>query len=186
METGMPVKEIMTRNPITIDKAIKISDAAKKMVELDVGSLIVMDGHNPIGIFTERDMIKKIISKNVNPDSLSLTKVMTTPLITLDVDEDMQKAIDLMLKMHIRRVPIVKDKKLVGLVTDTDLFSVSVEMGNIFSELVNMHREREISTGREIPEIITRGVCENCGKYSDNLDYFNGSLMCEYCREIDK
>lgn len=182
----MPVKEIMTRNPITIDKAIKISDAAKKMVELDVGSLIVMDGHNPIGIFTERDMIKKIISKNVNPDSLSLTKVMTTPLITLDVDEDMQKAIDLMLKMHIRRVPIVKDKKLVGLVTDTDLFSVSVEMGNIFSELVNMHREREISTGREIPEIITRGVCENCGKYSDNLDYFNGSLMCEYCREIDK
>ncbi len=186
METGMPVKEIMTRDPITIDKSIKISDAAKKMVELDVGSLIVMDGHNPIGILTERDMVKKIISKNVNPDSLSLTKVMTTPLITLNGDEDMQKAIDLMLKMHIRRVPIVEDQKLVGLVTDTDLVSVSVEMGNIFSELVNMHRERGISTGREIPEIITRGVCENCGKYSDNLDYFNGSLMCEYCREIDK
>ena len=186
METGMPVREIMTSDPITIDKDIKISDAAKKMVELDVGSLIVMDGHNPIGILTERDMVKKIISKNVNPDSLSLTKVMTTPLITLNGDEDMQKAIDLMLKMHIRRVPIVEDQKLVGLVTDTDLVSVSVEMGNIFSELVNMHRERGISTGREIPEIITRGVCENCGKYSDNLDYFNGSLMCEYCREIDK
>ncbi len=186
METGMPVKEIMTSDPITIDKAIKISDAAKKMVEFDVGSLIVMDGHNPIGILTERDMVKKIISKNVNPDSLSLIKAMTTPLITLDADEDLQKAIDLMLKMHIRRVPIVKDKILVGLVTDTDLVSVSVEMGNIFSELVNMHRERGISTGSEIPEIITRGVCENCGKYSDNLDYLNGSLMCEYCREIDK
>ncbi len=185
METGMPVREIMTSDPITIDRDIKISDAAKKMVELDVGSLIVMDGHNPIGILTEHDMVKKIISKNVNPDSLSLTKVMTTPLITLDVDEDLQKAIDLMLNMHIRRIPIVKDKILVGLVTDTDLVSVSVEMGNILSELVNMHRERSIATSKEIPEIISMGVCENCGKYTDNLDYFNGSLMCEYCREIE-
>lgn len=185
METGLPVKEIMTSNPITVDINTKISKAAKMMAELDVGSIIVMGENNPVGILTEHDMLRKIISKNVKPDSTTLKDVMTTPLITLDANEDVQKAIDLMLKMHIRRIPIVKDKKLVGLVTDTDLVSVSVEMGNIFSELVNMHRERIVATEREIPEMISRGVCENCGKYSDNLDYLNGSLMCEYCREIE-
>jgi CBS domain-containing protein len=185
VEIGIPVKEIMTREPITVDITTKISEAAKKMVDLDVGSVIVMEGNTPVGILTERDMVRKIISKNASPDSLSMRNVITTPLITLDADEDIQKAIDLMLKMHIRRIPIVQDKKLVGLVTETDLVSVSVEMGNIFFDLINMRKERIVSPDLEIPEIISRGVCESCGKYSDNLDYFNGSLMCEYCRETE-
>ncbi len=185
METGMPVKEIMTSDPISVDINTKISDAAKTMAELDVGSIIVTEGNNPVGILTEHDMVKKIISKNNVPDSITLKNVMTTPLITIDADEDIQKAKDLMLKMHIRRIPIVKNKKLVGLVTDTDLVSVSIEMGNILSELINMHRERNIGSEGEIPEMISRGVCENCGRYSDNLDYFNGALMCESCRETE-
>lgn len=185
MEARLPVKEIMTIDPVTVDINTGISDAAQKMVELNVGSLLVMERNNPVGILTERDMVKKIISNNTIPDSLKLKDVMTTPLITLDADEDIQKAIDLMLKMHIRRIPIVKDKKLVGLVTESDLISVSVEMGNIYTELINMHRERTITSEREVPEIISRGICENCGKYSDNLDYFNGLLICEYCRETE-
>lgn len=184
METSLPVKEIMTRNPITVDINTKISDAAKKMFGSDVGSIIVMANNSPVGIITERDMVNKIISKNLLPDSLDLKNIITTPLITLDADDDIQKAIDLMLKMQIRRIPIVKDKKLEGIVTETDLISVSVEMGNIFADLIGMHRER-IPSEREIPDIISRGICENCGKYSDNLDYMNGSLMCESCRETD-
>lgn len=185
METGLAVKEIMTIDPITVNINTKLSEAAEIMVHLDVGSIIVMEKNNPVGILTERDMVKKIISKNATPNSLKLKNVMTTPLITLDADEDVQRAIDLMLKMHIRRIPIVKDKKLVGLVTETDLISVSSEMGIIFADLINMHRERTISSDREIPEIISRGVCENCGKFSDNLDYFNGLLICESCRETE-
>ena len=64
METGMSVKEIMTNDPISVDINTKISDAAKTMVELDVGSIIVTEGNNPVGILTEHDMVKKIISKN--------------------------------------------------------------------------------------------------------------------------
>ena len=184
METSLPVKEIMTRNPITVDINTKISEAASQMFELDVGSIVVMENNNPVGMLTERDMVNKIISKNLIPDSLELKNVITTPLITLDVNEDIQRAIELMLKMHIRRIPIVKDKKLVGIVTDNDLVSMSVEMGNILADLISMHRERT-PLEREIPEIISRGVCENCGKYTDNLDYLNGSLMCESCKEME-
>jgi CBS domain-containing protein len=184
METSLPVKEIMTRNPITVDIDTKISEAAKQMFELDVGSIIVMENNNPVGILTERDMVFKIISKNLLPDSLELKNVITTPLITLDANEDIQRAIELMLKMKIRRIPIVLDKKLVGLVTETDLISVSAQMGHIFADLINMHRER-IPSEHEIPDMISRGVCENCGKYSDNLDNLNGSLICESCRETE-
>jgi CBS domain-containing protein len=184
METSLPVKEIMTRNPITVDINTKISEAASQMFELDVGSIIVMENNNPVGMLTERDMVNKIISKNLIPDSLELKNVITTPLITLDVDEDIQRAIELMLKMHIRRIPIVKDKKLVGMVTESDLVSMSVEMGNILADLISMHRERT-PLEREIPEIISRGVCENCGKYTDNLGYLNGSLICESCKEME-
>ncbi|MDF1556700.1 MAG: CBS domain-containing protein [ANME-2 cluster archaeon] len=185
METGLPVKEIMTHDPIAVNINTKISEAARTMSELDVGSIIVMEGNNPVGILTEHDMVKKIISMNKVPDSLTLKSVMTTPLITIDADEDVLRAKDLMLKLHIRRIPIVKDKKLVGLVTDTDLVSVSIEMGNILSELISMHRERTIGNDSEIPEMISRGVCESCGRYYDNLDYLNGSLMCESCRETE-
>lgn len=184
METSLPIREIMSRDPITVDINTPIPEAAHTMFELDVGSIIVMEGNNPVGILTERDMINKIISKNLLPASLELKNVMTTPLITLDADEDIQRAIELMLKMKIRRIPIVQDKKLVGMVTETDLISVSVEMGNIFAELISMHRERTPHE-RDIPEIITRGICENCGRYSDNLDVLNGSLMCESCRETE-
>ncbi|MCJ7694215.1 MAG: CBS domain-containing protein, partial [Anaerolineaceae bacterium] len=75
METSLPVKEIMTRNPITVDINTKISEAASQMFELDVGSIIVMENNNPVGMLTERDMVNKIISKNLIPDSLELKNV---------------------------------------------------------------------------------------------------------------
>ena len=105
---------------------------------------------------------------------------MTTPLITVPATEDVTDAMHRMLKMQIRRLPVVEAGKLAGIVTDMDLIAVSAEMGSIFSDLIKMHREK-ISI--EPTQKIMRGICEECGDNVDDLLLVNGKLLCESCRE---
>ncbi|MBE0522039.1 MAG: CBS domain-containing protein [Candidatus Methanoperedenaceae archaeon] len=181
MEARLPVKDIMTRGVATIDIKSKVTEMAGKMLEFDIGSIIITDNNSPVGIVTERDMVKKIISKNLKPDKVSLKDLMTSPLITIPGSEDVNDAMQKMVKMQIRRLPVVENSKLAGIVTDIDLIAISAEMGNIFSDLIEMHRERLISM--EVPQQILQGICEECGDLVDNLRFVNGKLLCENCRE---
>lgn len=181
METMIPVREIMTREAVTVDVNLGVPEAAKKMVKHGVGSVIVTEGGRPVGIVTEKDLTKKIISKNIKPSSVSLKELMTTPLITIPAMEDVRSAMQKMLKMRVRRLPVVEKGKLVGIITDTDLIAISAEMGEIFADLIEMHRERVPPS----PQVVSQGICENCGEISDNLIARDGMLLCESCRETE-
>jgi len=181
MEVKMPVKEIMTRDVRTTDIKKDVKHLAKKMLEYNLGSMIITDKGQPVGIVTERDIVRKIVSRNLKPDDISIKDLMTTPLITILSTEDVNDVMHKMVKMEIRRLPVVENGKLVGIVTDTDLISISAEMGNIFSDLIDMHRERILSV--EIPRTL-KGICEECGYSFDNLLMVDGKLLCESCREI--
>ncbi|MFZ3059883.1 MAG: CBS domain-containing protein [Candidatus Methanoperedens sp.] len=181
MEVKMPVKEIMTRDVVTIDIKSDVQKLAKKMLDYDVGSIIITDRKQPVGIITERDIVRKIVSRNLKPDDISMRELMTTPLITIDTEEDVTDTMHKMVKMEIRRLPVVDNGKLVGIVTDTDLIAISAEMGSIFSDLIKMHREKVFSM--EVPQKINRGICEECGDNVDTLLLVDGKLLCESCRE---
>ncbi len=181
MEVKMPVKEIMTRDVVTIDIKNDVLHLAQKMLVYDVGSVIVTDKKQPVGIVTERDIVRKIVIKNLKPEDISIKELMTTPLITIPATEDVTDTMHKMVKMEIRRLPVVENAKLVGIVTDTDLLAISVEMGSIFSDLIKMHREKVFSM--EVPQKISRGICEECGDNVDSLLLVNGRLLCESCRE---
>ncbi len=181
MEVRIPVKEIMTRAVVTIDISSDIQSLANKMVEHDVGSVIITDSKQPVGIVTERDIVKKIVSRDLKPSDLSIKELMTTPLITIPSTEDVTDAMHKMVKMQIRRLPVVERAKLVGIVTDIDLIATSVDMGNIFSDLIKMHRERIFA--EEASQKIARGICEECGDNVDELFPVNGKLLCESCKE---
>lgn len=181
MEVRMPVKEIMTRGVVTVDIKSNVQQLAHKMLAFNVGSVIITDKEQPIGIVTERDIVKKIVSRNLKPDDISIKELMTTPLITIPTTEDVTDAMHRMVKMEIRRLPVVENARLVGIVTDTDLLAVSAEMGSIFSDLIKMHREKVFSM--EAPQKITRGICEECGDNVDDLMLVDGKLLCESCRE---
>ena len=181
MEARLPVKEIMTRGVVTIDINSNVTELAGKMLEVNIGSIIITDNNTPIGIVTERDIVKKVISKNLKADDVSIKDLMTSPLITIPSSEDVNDAMQKMVKMQIRRLPIVENSKLTGIVTDIDLIGISAEMGYIFSDLIDMHRERLISM--EAPNQILQGICEECGADVDNLMFVNGELLCEECRE---
>jgi CBS domain-containing protein len=181
MEVRMPVKEIMTRNVATIAIKSDVQQLSRKMLELDVGSVIIADNNLPVGIVTERDIVRKIVSENLKPNDVSIKELMTTPLITIPSAMDVADAMQRMIRMQIRRLPVVENGRLVGIVTDMDLIAVSSEMGNIFSDLIRMHREKIFSM--EAPVKIHRGICEECGDNVDDLLLVNGKLLCESCRE---
>jgi len=181
MEVRMPIKEIMTKDVVTIDIKNDVLHLARKMLSFDVGSVIITDKKQPVGIVTERDIVRKIVSKNMKPDDISIKELMTTPLITIAATEDVTDTMHKMVKMEIRRLPVVENAKLVGIVTDTDLIAISAEMGSIFSDLIKMHREKVFSM--ETPQKINRGICEECGDNVDNLLLVDGKLLCESCRE---
>ncbi|MCX9025758.1 MAG: CBS domain-containing protein [Candidatus Methanoperedens sp.] len=181
MEVKMPVKEIMTGDVVTIDIKSDVQKLAKKMLDYDVGSIIITDKKQPVGIVTERDIVRKIVSRNLKPDDISMRELMTTPVITVNTEEDVTDTMHKMVKMEIRRLPVVDNGKLVGIVTDTDLIAISAEMGNIFSDLIKMHREKVFSM--EVPQNINRGICEECGDNVDTLLLVDGKLLCESCRE---
>jgi len=120
MEVRMPVKEIMTRDVVAVDIRSSVSELVKEMLKRDVGSVIITDNDHPVGIVTERDIVKKIVSKNLRPDEVSIKDIMSTPLITIPAVENVTDAMQKMVKLKIRRLPVVENARLVGIVTDID------------------------------------------------------------------
>jgi len=181
METEIPVKDIMTRPVITAEAELDILSAAKKMATANVGSLIVVSRKTPIGILTERDLVKKIVAQATNPKSVKVAEIMSTPIVTISPEASLREAAALMLKSGVKRLPVISNGKLVGIITDTDLVSgSSVGLSDILSDLIEMHRESvHFLESREMES----GICEVCGQLSDSLKSVNGELLCWSCRE---
>lgn len=181
METSIPVRDIMTRPVITADAGIDVLNAAKRMVAANVGSLIIVSGDRPIGILTERDLVKKVISEAADPRSLNVEEVMSSPLITISSDASLRDAAAQMVKSGVKRLPVTSEGRLVGIITDTDLVSgSSVGLEDILSDLIEMHRD---SVHFEESREVVRGICEHCGQLSDSLESANGALLCWSCRD---
>ncbi len=182
MEFMMPVRDIMTKDVATIDIKNTVQELALEMLGRNVGSIIVTDKKHPVGIVTERDIVKKIVSKNLQPNEISIRELMSTPLITIPSTEDVTDAMFRMIKMGIRRLPVVENARLIGIITDIDLLAASAEMGSIFSDLISVHRDRMRSM--EVPPLgLRQGICERCGIFKADLLSVNGQFLCEDCRE---
>jgi len=172
MQSDIPVKEVMTREVCTAEKDETLLDASRKMLEFGVGSVIVVENGRPIGIVTERDIIEKVVSRNKIPSKVKLKDIMSTPLITIKPTTSLRSAADIMRKKGIRRLPVIDDNgNLVGIITDSDILSVAIDLGEFAALLRNPHPvEEELS-----------GKCERCGRLTDKLVDVDGSKLCEYC-----
>jgi CBS domain-containing protein len=113
------VKDVMTKTVITVDANKTVIEAAALMAENDVGNLIVMDDNTPIGIVTERDFVRRVLAKE-KPSKTKISEVMSTPLRVIDPDASLKETARRMVRKRIRRLPVIKDNKLVGIITTTD------------------------------------------------------------------
>ncbi|RMF28891.1 MAG: CBS domain-containing protein [Candidatus Nitrosothermus koennekii] len=115
------VHELMSKNVITIDDDKTAYDAAKIMAEKDIGTLIIVKDEKPIGIVTERDLVKRICAKDLKASEVIIKDIMSKPLITIQPNMPIELAATLMAENKIRRLPVVKDEKLVGIITTADI-----------------------------------------------------------------
>lgn len=117
----MKVKDIMTDHVSAIKSSTSIKDAAKEMRELDVGVIPIYDKqHSTVGIVTDRDITLRAVSKGKSLDS-PIGDIMSVSPITICPDAEVSEAAKLMSQNQIRRLPVVKDGELVGIVSLGDL-----------------------------------------------------------------
>jgi len=113
------VKDLMTKNVVTVDVNKTVVEAAVVMSEKDIGDLVVMDGDTPVGIVTERDFVRRVLAEGKSVAS-KVSEVMTSPLKVIDPDAPIKEAARRMVNSEIRRLPVIKANKLVGIITATD------------------------------------------------------------------
>lgn len=114
------VKDIMTKNVLTIDVNQTVYEAAKLMSAKGIGCLVVTENDVAVGIVTERDFLRRIVAERASFD-LKISAIMSKSLIIVDPDTSVRDAARLMATNKIRRLPVVKAEKLVGILVASDL-----------------------------------------------------------------
>ena len=113
------VKDLMTKKVLTVDTQKTVFEAAQLMGQKEVGDVIVLDTEMPIGIVTERDIGRRVVAKK-KPGTTKVSEVMSTPLITISPDASIKEAARTMVNHRIRRLPVLKEHKLVGILVVSD------------------------------------------------------------------
>lgn len=114
------VKDIMTKSVLSVDASITINEAAKMMEDAKVGSVIVMENNTPVGIVTDRDFAVKVAA-HAYQISTPVKQIMSSPLIAINPDETVWMVSDLMYTRRVRKLPVIENEQVVGMVTATDL-----------------------------------------------------------------
>ena len=117
---SLKVEDIMVENVITIEERGTVRRAAELMNSHNIGCLVVVKGEKPIGIVTERDMLKRVILEVVDPVFTKVHEVMSKPLVSGKLGMSIEEASSLMREKKIKKLPIVQSRRVVGLVTTTD------------------------------------------------------------------
>ena len=115
---------VMIKKVITIDENDSAKQAADRMNQFEIGSVISTRAGKPIGIVTERDLLKRIISEGKSAKRTRVKEIMTSPLIVISPETDLEEAARLMFEMKIKKLPVVDQNNLVGLVSLTDIARV--------------------------------------------------------------
>jgi len=118
------VNQVMSKNVLTLDKSTSLQEAAENMKKLNVGCVIVTENNNPIGIITERDFVTKIVAEG-RPLFTEIQEVMSSPLITIDSEETIWEASELMKEKSIHKLPVKEKEQIAGIVTTTDIVKIS-------------------------------------------------------------
>jgi CBS domain-containing protein len=111
----------MTKDVVTIDISRGATEAARLMTDRHISSVIIVDKEQPVGIITERDFVKKICAKELEISKVKVGDIMSRILTYADPDTSIDVAIQRMLNHNIRRLPILSEGKVIGIITVTDL-----------------------------------------------------------------
>ena len=115
------VRDIMQKNVITIELEKTVHNAAVILKEMDISFLVVLKDSKPVGVISERDIVRKVVAENIESTSTKLEVIMSKNFKWVGPNASIESAIQKMLNNNIRRLVVLEDENLVGVITQTDL-----------------------------------------------------------------
>jgi len=177
MKTGIVVADIMMKNPVMESPDTSILDCCMLMAEKKVASVLAVDDkEHVVGIITGKDVARKVVAKELSAKNTALSEIMATELTTVEPGQDIFEAIVAMKNAKVRQVPVIDKDRIVGLLTQMQIF-------NIEPQLFDIMIDKAESTRNPIPEKTQEkeGVCQTCGKYTKEITESEGMLLCDDC-----
>lgn len=130
------VRDVMVTDVKTARPDSSVREVVQKMNKFDVGSIVVVQERRPVGIITERDILRKILEPGLDPLVVKARQIMSSPIVAIQEDVSVEEAARTMTKRRIKKLPVVRGGKLIGIVTATDLVKSSPQMISLFEDLV--------------------------------------------------
>lgn len=115
------IKDLMTRQPVSLDRNATVREAAAAMKREDIGDVVVTEGDRVHGIVTDRDIVVRAVAAGANPDEMKLSEIASTDLVSVSADDDVEAAIAAVRDRAIRRVPVTEDGRTIGVLSMGDL-----------------------------------------------------------------
>jgi CBS domain-containing protein len=134
----MIIRDIMVRNIKTVKPDDTVHLAVQKMNKFDIGSVIVVSSGRPIGIITETNIMRRIVEPRMDPATVWVKDIMSSPLSTIDENAAVEEAAKIMAERRINRLPVTKGDKLVGLISSSDIVKASPTQLGILEELLRV------------------------------------------------
>jgi CBS domain-containing protein len=180
LRTKMLVRDVMSSPVVTMDEDESSNNAAANMDMHDLGAVIVTNkAGKSIGIITERDLVIRVIAKNLKPDTVKAKEIMTTPLVTIEPEATISDAARRMTRLDIRRLGVIYKGNLVGIISSKDILGVMPELIESMQERSRIEGEARTEETEEVP---LSGNCDRCNVYSESLKERNGENICDECR----
>lgn len=133
----MLISDIMTPKVVTIECGATVLDACKEYKEHGVGSLVVMNGTIVVGILTERDIIERIIVEERNPKLTNVKDIMSKNIKTIHASARVEQAAEMMKTHRIKRIPVILNNEIVGIVTATDIANNMPDFSKEFRRIID-------------------------------------------------
>jgi len=130
------VRDIMSKDVRVVRPDTSVKEVVATMNKFDIGSVIIVQGERPVGIITERDILRRLVEPCLAPETLSARQVMTSPVTTISETASIEEAARLMAKKKVKRLPVVNNGKLMGIVSFTDIVFKVPTLLSILEEIV--------------------------------------------------
>ncbi len=137
------VRDIMTKDVKVVRTDTSIQEVIATMLKFDISSVVVVQKDRPVGLITHKDLLTKVLKQGIPPAALTARSVMTTPVTSINEERNMEEAAKLMEVKRFKKLPVVKDGRLVGIVTSVDLIREQPRLIGLLEDLCRPRAHQE-------------------------------------------
>ena len=130
------VKDVMTKGVRVAEPDSSVREVVAAMNRFNIGSIIVVQDNKPVGVISERDVLRRVVEPCLSPETIAARQIMTSPVITICESASVAEVVKIMAEKRVRKIPVMKKERLVGIITYTDILSKVLSMISILGELI--------------------------------------------------